>query len=99
MATLFLIFSQCSAGRFNAVGNAASSVDKVSDRELGGTVYVQTRVTRDGGALETRERGVFQVDTFSPIAGHCRIIPKRYCGVAEESHAITDAPTDCTAVK
>ena len=84
-----------------AVRNAAGSVDKVSDRELRGAVYVQTTrvITRYGGVLETRERGVFQVDTLSAIAGHCRTIPKNCCGVGKECHAITDAPTDCTAVE
>ena len=49
--------------------------------------------------LETRERGVFQMDTVPAIAGHCRTIPKHYRGAGEQCHAITDAPTDGTAVE
>jgi hypothetical protein len=44
---------------------------------MGGAVYVQaTQITRDGGRLETCERGVFQVDAVPAIAGYCRTIPK-----------------------
>jgi hypothetical protein len=89
--TLFHIFSQRSTGRLNAVCNTACTCHKVSDRELRGAVHVQTtQVTRYGGRLETRERGVFQVDTVPAIAGDCRTIPKHYYGAPEECHAITD---------
>lgn len=65
-----------------------------------GAVYVQTtQVTRYGGALETRERSVFQMDTVPAIADYCRTIPKHYCRAGDHCHAITDAPTDCTAVE
>src|SRR6266851_1466327 len=98
---LFRSLSQCSAGGgLEAVCNAARSVHKVSDRELRGAIYVQTtQVTRYGGRLETRERGVFQVDTVPAIAGDCCTIPKHYYGATAECHAITDTPTDCTAVE
>src|SRR5579864_3409208 len=94
------LFSLCSAGGLNAVCITACTSDKVSDRELRCAVYVQTtQVTRYSSRLETRERGVFQMDTVPAIAGYCRIIPKTCYGTGEHCHAITDAPTDCTAVE
>src|SRR5713226_6815022 len=90
----------CRAGRLNAVCNTPCTCDKVSDRELRGAVYIQTtQVTRYSSRLETRERGVFQMDTVPAIARYCCSIPKHYCGAAEHCHAITDAPADGTAVE
>ena len=39
------------------------------------------------------------MDTVPAIAGYCCTIPKHCGGAAEHCHAITDAPTDGTAVE
>src|SRR5882724_2674615 len=37
--------------------------------------------------METRERGVFQMDTIPAIARYCRAIPKHCCGAGDHCHA------------
>src|SRR3954447_10169392 len=89
-----------SSGRLKAVCNTACTCDKVSNRKLRGAVYVNpAQVTHHGGRLEPPKRGVFQMDTIPAIAGYGCAIPKHCCGAAKNCHVITDAPTDCTAVK
>jgi hypothetical protein len=84
----------------NAVCNTACACDKVSNRKLRGAVYVQTtQVTGYSGALETRERGIFQVDTVAAIPSYRHTFLKHCCGSGAHCHAVTDAPTDRNALE